>query len=148
MGLDVGEVRIGVAVSDETGLIARALTTLERSGWKRDLEELSRLAEENKVEHIVVGNPLNLDGSLGAQAQRVTEFVRRLQQAIPIAISFWDERFSSSSGEKVLIEGGMRRGKRRQVIDRLAAAVVLQNFLDHRNSEFNTSMESSEGHDD
>jgi putative holliday junction resolvase len=148
MGLDVGEVRIGVAVSDETGLIARALTTLERSGWKRDLEELSRLAQENGVEHIVVGNPVNLDGSLGAQAQRVTEFVGRLQQAIPIAISLWDERFSSSSAEKVLIDSGMRRGKRRQVIDRLAAAVVLQHFLDHRNSEFNTSIESSEGHDD
>ena len=81
MGLDVGEVRIGVAVSDETGLIARGLKTLQRVSWKRDLEALSNMIQENEVGHIVVGQPLNLDGSHGLQAGRVDNFVERLKGA-------------------------------------------------------------------
>jgi putative holliday junction resolvase len=133
MGLDVGEVRIGVALSDETGLIARGLTTLQRVSWKQDLETLMALIDENQVGHIVVGHPLNLDGSQGPQADKIADFVGRLREATAIEISLWDERLSSSSAERVLLEGGVQRGKRKQIIDKLAAVIILQNFLDHRN---------------
>jgi putative Holliday junction resolvase len=134
MGLDVGEVRIGVAISDETGLIARGLTTLRRVGWKQDLDALIQLADQHDVQEIVIGLPLNLDGSEGVQAGSVADFTQRLRAASPIPVSQWDERLSSVSAERVLIEGGLQRNKRRQVIDKLAAVIILQNFLDHRNS--------------
>ena len=134
MGLDVGSVRIGVAVSDETGLIARGLETLTRKSWERDLDVLSDLIVANEVQHIVVGNPLNMDGSIGRQAELVRQFIERLQKITNLEIQLWDERFSSASAEKVLIEGGMQRSKRKLVIDKVAAVIILQNFLDHRNS--------------
>ena len=134
MGLDVGSVRIGVAVSDETGLIARGLETLTRKSWERDLEHLCQLIIANEVKCIVVGNPLNMDGQVGRQAELVRQFIERLQKVTDISIELWDERFSSTSAERVLIEGGMQRNKRKLVIDKVAAVIILQNFLDHRNS--------------
>jgi putative holliday junction resolvase len=135
MGLDVGEVRIGVALSDETGLVARGLTSLQRVSWKRDLEALKEVVEENQVGQIVVGHPLNLDGSQGPQADKIADFVGRLREVTAIEISLWDERLSSSSAERVLVEGGVKRRKRKQIIDKLAAVIILQNFLDHRGRE-------------
>ena len=134
MGLDVGSVRIGIAVSDETGMIARGLETLTRKSWERDLEQLSQLIVTNEVKQIIIGNPLNMDGNVGRQAQLVRQFMERLQKVTDVAIELWDERFSSSSAERVLIEGGMQRNKRKLVIDKVAAVIILQNFLDYRNS--------------
>jgi putative Holliday junction resolvase len=134
MGLDVGSVRIGVAVSDETGMIARGLETLTRKSWERDLAYLSQQIVANEVKCIVVGNPLNMDGQVGRQAELVRQFIERLQKITDVPIELWDERFSSTSAERVLIEGGMQRNKRKLVIDKLAAVIILQNFLDHRNS--------------
>ncbi len=133
MGLDVGGVRIGVAVSDETGLIARRLVTLQRTGGRQDFEALSTLIVENDAGHVVVGHPVNMDGSQGQQAERIHEFVERLQAVTSTPISLWDERLSSWSAEQVLIESGMRRAKRKQVIDQMAAVIILQSFLDHHN---------------
>jgi putative holliday junction resolvase len=134
MGLDVGEVRIGVAVSDETGLIARGLTTLQRVSWQKDLAALAQTAAEHEVSEIVVGNPINLDGTSGHRSERIEDFVRRLREVTATTITLWDERFSSFSAEQVLIEGGMQRGKRKQVIDKLAAVIILQNYLDYQNA--------------
>ena len=134
MGLDVGSVRIGIAVSDEAGMIARGLETLTRKSWERDLEQLSQLIVTNEVKQIIIGNPLNMDGNVGRQAQLVRQFMERLQKVTDVAIELWDERFSSSSAERVLIEGGMQRNKRKLVIDKVAAVIILQNFLDYRNS--------------
>jgi putative Holliday junction resolvase len=134
MGLDVGEVRIGVAVSDETGLIARGLTTLQRVSWQKDLAALAQTAAEHEVSEIVVGNPINLDGTRGHRSERIEDFVRRLREVTATTITLWDERFSSFSAEQVLIEGGMQRGKRKQVIDKLAAVIILQNYLDYQNA--------------
>lgn len=132
MGLDVGEVRIGIALSDPTGLIAQGRATLERSGWDRDLACLAEMAEEHEVERFVVGNPLNLDGSAGRQAERSRDFADRLKEAIGLPVVLWDERFTSLSAEKTLIEAGVRRKKRRGAIDRMAAAIMLQSYLDAR----------------
>jgi len=146
MGLDVGEVRIGVAVSDELGLVARALDTIERTGGKRDFETVLKLVGTHDVEHIVVGYPLNLDGSIGSQAERITEFRERLGTLTPIEVSLWDERFSSQSAERVLIESGMQRRKRKYTIDKVAAVVILQHFLDHRNSAASKAPQSLDEH--
>ena len=133
LGLDVGSVRIGVAMSDETGLIAQGLTTLERIGWKKDLGRIVELIRTHGIGMVVVGNPLNLDGSTGQQTEIIQEFVLRLKEFSPVEVSLWDERLSSVSAERVLIEGGMQRGRRKPLIDKLAAVIFLQNFLDHRN---------------
>ena len=136
MGLDVGEVRVGIALSDQTGLIAQGHATLERSGWDRDLAYLAKVAEEHEVDRLVVGNPLNLDGSAGRQAERSRDFAERLKEATGLPVVLWDERFTSLSAEKVLIEAGVRRKKRRAAIDRMAAAIMLQSYLDSRNRQF------------
>ena len=134
MGLDVGKARIGVAVSDETGLIARGVTTLQRTSGKKDFEVLARLVEESEVHHVVVGNPLNMDGTAGKQSLHMRSFAERLGSVAPVEVSLWDERLSSFAAEQLLIERGTHWSKRKQEIDKLAAVVILQDFLDHRNS--------------
>jgi putative Holliday junction resolvase len=134
LGLDVGEVRIGVAVSDETGLIAQGLITVQRTHWEKDLQAVLDVIEEYGVNKIVVGNPINMNGTAGAQTEKVRDFIGRLSTVTPVEIALWDERLSSFSAERVLIEGGMRRAKRKHVIDKLAAVIILQNYLDHQNA--------------
>jgi putative Holliday junction resolvase len=134
LGLDVGTVRIGVAISDETGLVARALKTLTRQSWKKDLDAIVLLIEEYQVAKIVIGNPFNMDGSRGAMGELVDDFVERLKALTSIPMEQFDERLSSSAAERVLIESGMQRARRKQVIDQLAAVVILQNFLDRENT--------------
>lgn len=134
LGLDVGTVRIGLAVSDETCLVARALKTITRQSWKKDLDAIVLLIEEYQVAKIVVGNPFNMDGSRGAMGDLVDDFIKRLQTLTSIPFELFDERLSSSAAERVLIESGMHRARRRQVIDQLAAVVILQNFLDRENT--------------
>jgi len=134
MGLDVGKARIGVAVSDVTGLIARGIVTLQRTSRTKDFEVLARLVEENEVGHVVVGNPLNMDGTTGKQSLNMHRFVERLHSVIPVEVSLWDERLSSFAADQLLIERGRHWSKRRQEIDRLAAVMILQDFLDHHNS--------------
>ena len=134
MGLDVGKARIGVAVSDETGLIARGIATLQRTSRTKDFEVLARLVKENEVGHVVVGNPLNMDGTTGKQSLNMHRFVERLHSVIPIEVSLWDERLSSFAADQLLIERGRHWSKRRQEIDRLAAVMILQDFWDHHNS--------------
>ena len=135
MGLDVGKARIGVAVSDETGLIARGIATLHRTSKTKDFEVLERLVEKNEVRHVVVGNPLNMDGTTGKQSLNMHRFVEQLRSVIPVDVSLWDERLSSFAAEQLLIERGRHWSKRKEDIDRLAAVVILQDFLDHHNSK-------------
>jgi putative holliday junction resolvase len=134
LGLDIGTVRIGLAISDETGLVARALKTVTRQSWKKDLESIVALIEEYEVAKIVAGDPFNMDGSRGAMGERVDDFVERLKTMTAVPIELFDERLSSSAAERVLIESGMQRARRKQVIDQLAAVVILQNFLDRENT--------------
>ena len=147
MGLDVGKARIGVAVSDETGLIARGVTTLQRTSGKKDFEVLTRLVEENEVHHVVVGNPLNMDGTAGKQSLHMRSFAERLRSVAPVEVSLWDERLSSFAAEQLLIERGTHWSKRKQEIDKLAAVVILQDFLDHHKSSPTTEeMKAAEDH--
>lgn len=132
MGLDVGDRRIGVAISDETGTIASPRETLTRSGNVKDLDHLLSLAEREGVREIVVGMPYSLDGSLGPQARKVERFIEAMRAQTDIPVTTWDERFSTISAEEVLIESNIRRSKRRQTVDRVAAAIILRRFLDAR----------------
>ena len=104
MGLDIGEVRIGIALSDETGLIAQGLSMLTRKGWGKDLQYLIDSSNEYEVNQFVIGYPLNLDGLPGKQAQKISDFASRLRDVTPLTVILWDERFTSLSAERILID--------------------------------------------
>jgi putative Holliday junction resolvase len=135
LGLDVGDKRIGVALSDSLGLIASALTVVERKTDEAAMKQIIDLVRENDVGRIVVGLPLSLDGSLGNQAQAVQAFVELLEKRTETPIVTWDERLSTVAAERMLVEVGMKRDKRKKHRDSLAAAFVLQGYLDHEKSQ-------------
>ncbi len=129
LGIDLGAKSIGVAVSDELGLTAQGVKTIRRKGMKRDLEELELLILKYGVEGLVVGLPRNMNGSLGPAAQKTLRFAEKLE-AFDLPITMEDERLTTVIAEQVLIEGDVRRSKRKQVIDQVAAALILQAYLD------------------
>jgi putative Holliday junction resolvase len=131
LGLDLGEKTIGLAVSDELGMTAQGLKTIRRQGIKADLKALHAVVREYDVDCLVVGLPKNMDGSLGDAAQKVLKVVEKLKEwDIPVETE--DERLTTSLAEKILIEGEVRREKRRKVIDQVAAVLILQGYLDRR----------------
>lgn len=133
MGLDVGDKTIGVAISDEAGIAANPVTVIARTGsLKREIGEVRRLAEESGVGRIVVGMPFMLDGSVGIQAEKVTAFVEELRKRIRIPIVTWDERLTTVEVERILIESDQSREKRKKVIDKMAAAVMLNSYMDRQ----------------
>lgn len=130
MGLDVGDKTVGVAVSDELGITAHPVTVIRRTGSiKKECAEIIRLAEEYNVERIVVGRPLMMDGTPGVQAEKVEFFVDALRRRTRIPIVEWDERLSTSEAERMLIEADQSRSRRREVIDKVAAAVILDSYM-------------------
>ncbi len=130
LGIDYGSKRLGLAISDEMGIIAGKYDTLESRGLRNDLERIKAIVEKERVEKIVVGYPRNMDGSVGDTARKVNAFVEGLREATLVPVETWDERLSSISAEKLLIEGDVRRKKRRKIIDQVAAVIILQNYLD------------------
>jgi len=134
LGLDVGDRRIGVAVSDPLGWTASPLPPVERVSWKKDLARVRSLLEENRVEIVVVGLPIRMDGTRGERAERTLEFVRRLQATTRVPVVTWDERLSTREAERRMVEDDVRREKRREVIDGIAASLILQGYLDNRNA--------------
>ena len=131
MGLDVGDRRIGIALSDETRLIATPHSVYTRVGWGPDVKHIQRLYTEAKAALIVCGLPRNMDGSVGFQAEKVKGFADQLRKA-GLPVVFQDERLSTVSAHQALIEGGMRRDDRKGMVDKVAAAVILQAYLDSR----------------
>lgn len=131
LGLDVGSVRVGVALSDPLGMTAQPLEVInrrEQDPWDR----IAALVEEHDVERVVVGQPLRLEGDEGPAVAAVNEFIAKLTERIEVPIETWDERLTTAQAERMMIEGGVRRKKRRQSIDRVAAALILQSYLDAR----------------
>lgn len=131
MGLDVGVNTIGIAISDELGITAQGLKTLKRKSMNEDLKELSILIQQFGVERIVVGLPIRMDGTLGRQAELVLNWMNGLKDKIRIPVVSWDERLSTVGATKVLLEADLSRKKRKTVIDKLAAVLILQGYLDH-----------------
>lgn len=132
MGLDIGRKTIGVALSDPAGLTAQPVTTIKRTSLSKDMEEVLGLAAENEVTAIVAGLPLNMDGSHSSQTEFVLKFIEKLKERTDIPLKTWDERLSTVAVERLLIESEMRREKRKEVVDKLAAAYILQGYLDSR----------------
>jgi len=133
LGVDYGRRRIGLAVSDEEAFLASPLETLQRSrSLDRDLDSIADQARDLGAAEIVVGLPLNMDGSKGEMALETEAFARRLQQASGLDVSMWDERLTSSEAERVLLEGDVKRADRKRLRDKLAATLILQGFLDSR----------------
>jgi putative Holliday junction resolvase len=132
LGLDFGTKRIGVALSDEMGWTAQGLTTVERKGNQTDIEKIGRLVEEHKVEGIVLGLPLNMDGSEGKAAEAVRKFARLLEERLRITVHLWDERLTSWEAQGILKEAQVKPKKRKQVVDKLAATLILKSYLDAR----------------
>jgi putative Holliday junction resolvase len=138
LGLDVGDKRIGVALSDEDAIIASPRETLERKGTRKDIAYILELARREEVSEILVGMPFSLDGTLGPQAEKVSRFVEALREATAIPVKTWDERFSTVSAERAMIEADVSRAKRRGALDRVAAALLLQSYLDARREDVAT----------
>ncbi len=132
LGLDVGERRIGIAISDETQTLARSLTVLHRRSKVQDFEALARLVREQKVAAIVVGLPLSSNGTEGQQARRVRRYAVALGERLTTPLIFYDESFSTVTAAKLMIASGRKRLDRRHCIDAVAAAVILQDYLDTR----------------
>ena len=129
VGLDVGDVRIGIALSDETRLIATPHSVYTRVGWGPDVKHIRQVYDTAQGTLIVCGLPRNMDGSVGFQAEKVMGFADQLRKA-GLPVVFQDERLSTVSAHQALIEGGMRRDGRKETVDKVAAAVILQTFLD------------------
>lgn len=135
LGLDIGDARTGVAISDELGIAAHPLCTIQRRSRKAVLTEVQALVTAHKVERIVVGLPLQLDGETGTQARKIKQFADKLEQQVNLPIIFWDESFTTFEAAQILRGTKKRRKKRKQVIDQVAAVLILEGYLDElRNS--------------
>ena len=135
LALDVGEKRIGLAVSDPLGITAQGLGVLIRQGREADLERLLQVAREYHVTEIVVGLPRHMDGRPGKMAPEILELATSLGEALGVKVTPWDERLTSVEAERVLIQADLSRRKRRKVIDQLAAVLILQGYLDYIRQE-------------
>jgi len=130
LALDHGSKRIGVALSDELKMIAQPLEFIPAQPFDNCVTRLRELLDEKEVELILVGLPRNMDGTYGAAAVQVEEFVDALKSEIPVPIKTWDERLTSAQANRSLIEANVRRQKRKQKVDAMAAALLLQSYLD------------------
>lgn len=134
LGLDYGNKRIGVAVCDELGITAQGLATIARKNRQQDLEEIARFIRTYNVEKIVIGYPIRLDGTEGIQCEKISKFASLLESTFSLPIIKWDETLSTKEAEEILIRANMRRDKRKNIVDRVAASLILQGYLDSRES--------------
>lgn len=130
LALDLGKKRIGLALSDELGITAQGLETLEREGRRIDIEALRRLTAEYKVKLILIGDPLHMSGEPSRQGEYTREFAKELEYKTGLPIRFWDERWTSREAERTLRGSGIAHDKRKPAIDRLSAVILLQSYLD------------------
>ena len=134
LAIDPGEKRLGLAVSDEMGWTAQGLPTLTREGLRHDLDRLAAVVKDYAVTRIVVGVPYTRHGELGAAGGRAMTLIDRIAARCGLPVEPWDERLTTKQAERVLIEGGVSRAKRKLSRDRLAAVIILQSYLDARSA--------------
>ena len=130
MALDIGSKRIGVALSDPTQTLARGLQVIHRRSRRKDMQAIASLAKEHDVTRIVVGHPRHLDGSVGDQARRIEVYAAELKEVVEIPVVLWDESLSTVRAQEVMIEAGRKWRERKARIDAVAAAAILQDYLD------------------
>ena len=132
LGIDYGEKRIGLAVSDPLGFSAQGIETILYRDKKRFFEALLKICKENNVGEIVIGLPINMNGSMGPKAKEVLELVPEMEKALSVTVKTWDERLSSREASRLMIEEGLSRKKQRAQSDRLAATILLQSYLESK----------------
>jgi putative holliday junction resolvase len=135
LGIDLGSKRIGIAKTDELGWAAHPLCVIQRRGGERDLEAISSLVEEHATTAVVVGLPLNMDDSEGRAAVAARRFAKKLADHLGIAVHLWDERLTTWEAQEILKRTGVKTGKRRKLIDQLAAALILESYLQAHRQE-------------
>ncbi len=135
MALDVGEATVGVALGDPLGIAAHPLLTLRRRGLAADLRALADLIRQHEVDRVVVGLPLRLAGDAGPAARQAEAFAESLRCATDVVVEMWDERLTSVQAQRALLEADLSRRRRRDVIHQVAAALILQGYLDRRRQE-------------
>jgi putative Holliday junction resolvase len=140
LGIDVGSKRIGLAGCDGTGLIATGITTIERKSFVEDVEKIQQVVNDRQVQILVVGLPYNMDGSLGFQARHVQKFANRLAKSLQLPLEYMDERLTSFQAEQLLISENRSPSRNKGLIDRKAAALILQQWLDVRRTSVNRSV--------
>jgi putative holliday junction resolvase len=146
LGIDYGDKRIGLAVSDELEITARGISVIECKSKKADMEAIASAVSAYGVGAIVVGYPLRLDGSAGIQCQKVDRFIAALKEAIPVSVIAWDEALSTKEAEELMREAGITRKKKRGMVDRIAASLILQDYL-NKKARQETGSPSSTGGD-
>ncbi|MGB5823394.1 MAG: Holliday junction resolvase RuvX [Proteocatella sp.] len=132
MALDVGNKRIGVALSDELQILAQPLYTIHRKGLDKDLEEIANIIDENKVCEIVVGLPKNMDGTIGFQGEKTQKFTDYLKEKVHIPVVMWDERLTTLSARKIMIENNVKQKNKKNLVDTVAAVVILETYLNSK----------------
>lgn len=132
LGLDFGDARIGLALSDPLGIFASGLETYHRKNLDADLQYIANLIKEKQVDTVVAGLPINMDGSMGPRVEKTKEFCQKLQEVCEVKIEYLDERLTTVAAEKMLIQADVRREDRKKVIDKVAATIILQSFLDRK----------------
>ena len=140
LGLDFGRKRMGVAGCDGTGLIATGLTTIERTSFERDVQQIRNIVDERQVQILVIGLPYSMDGTLGFQARQVQKFAKRLGKALNLPVEYIDERLTSFQAEQLLIAENRYPSRHKGLIDRKAASIILQQWLDSRRASCQTSV--------
>jgi len=134
MGLDVGTKYIGVAVSDELGMIAQGRERVLRETDEKAVDRIKDIAGEYDVEKVIVGYPVNMDGSVGERARDSRDFASLIESRAGLSVELWDERLSTKEAEEAMIEGGASRRRRKDKVDKLAAQIILQGYLDRKNA--------------
>lgn len=138
MALDLGEKRIGVAVSDAFGLTAQPAGMFRRAGPEADLEKIRELVARHQVHTVVVGLPRNMDGSLGPQAAKALDYAEKLREALGVEVDTWDERLTTQQAERLLIRANVRRKRRKTVVDKLAATLILEGYMAYKGRDVKT----------
>lgn len=136
LGLDVGDKTIGVAVSDPLGFTAQGITTIKRESNKKDYEAIETMINEYAVNKVVVGLPKNMNNTIGPQGEKVIKFAEKIKNKFKIDLIYIDERMTTMSAERILIEGDVRRENRKKYIDKVAATYILQTYLDSIGRDF------------
>ncbi len=129
MGIDLGDVRIGIALSDTMQIIASAFETYKRVSDEVDLNHINDIISDKEVDTVVIGYPVNMDGTIGDRAKKAEEFAKKLEDFCKIKVVLQDERLSTVSAQKLLISSDVRREKRKEVVDKIASAIILQTYL-------------------
>ena len=135
MALDVGNKRIGVALSDELQILAQPLYTIHRKGIERDIEEIVKIINDNNVEEVIVGLPKNMDGTTGFQGEKTIKFAEVLRQSTDRPLIMWDERMTTISARRIMIENDVKQKDKKNLVDTLAAVVILETYLSRKNME-------------